>query len=268
MELSRLRRELRETRADLEKTKADLTRIEGRVMLLSAGHEEAPARDAPRAEPRKAVPQLPVVRLQGGPKTKDGDDGAQDDGGPPILIKVGPGGADAAERLSVDREVLKHPDPVLGEIPPKGAPAAAKAVKKKPTKAEAQAAKLEYEQALAALRDKNDPTQARTMLRAFQGRYPESDLLPNAAFWLAECSSAEGKHAQAADEFLKVAETYPSSFKAPDALLRAGESFVRLKDFSKASDLLKRVKDSYPGSDVASQADRALRELADATSKR
>jgi tol-pal system protein YbgF len=270
MELSRLRRELHDTRADLEKTKADLSRIEGRMMLLAAGHEEPPAHQAVRAEApqKRAVPQLPVVRLQGAAKPHEGDDGAQDDGGPPILIKVGPGGADAADRLSVDREVLKHPDPVLGEIPAKNAPAAKAAPKKKPTKAEAQAAKLEYDQALSALREKNDPTQARTMLRTFQGHYPESELLPNAAFWLAECSSAEGKHAQAADEFLKLVEVYPTSFKVPDALLRAGESFVRLKDFSKASDLLKRVKDSYPGSDVATQADKELRELADATSKR
>jgi tol-pal system protein YbgF len=274
MELSRLRRELHDTRADLERTRIQVERLEGRVTLLTAGQrDDAPPSPESRpsdepsvaaapsalakkeAAPRRNVPALPVVRLK--PPAKD-EDGAQDDGGPPILIKVGP---DAAEKLSVDKEVLKRPDPVLGEIPP------AKPAKKKLTKADLAAAKLEYDQALSMLREQNKPDRARSLFQSFQGRYPESELIPNAAYWLAECSFAEGNHAQAAGEFLKVASAYPASVKVPDALLRAGESYLKLKNFQKASDLLKRVKDSYPGSDVASEADKALRELADGTKR-
>jgi tol-pal system protein YbgF len=204
------------------------------------------------------LPKLPVVRL-GRPEdpAASGFNGAQDDGGPPILIKVGP---DAAEKLTVDREVLKRPDPVLGEAPKKG-----EAKKKRPlTKAEATAAKTEYESALATLRDQHKPSEARAMFVAFRTKHPDSELDANAAYWLAECSFAEGQHGRAADEFKKLAEDYPASVKVPDALLRAGQSYVELKDFTKASDLLRRVKTTYPGSDVASEADKTLRSINEA----
>jgi tol-pal system protein YbgF len=271
-ELSRMRRELHSLETQLAETKTELTKLDQRLTLLSAREgprprEDAPIAAAPRAKTR--VPSLPVVRLAASPAV-EAETGAQDDGGPPVLIKVGPNSAD---KLSVDHEVLKHPDPVLGEIPPKAdksdkpAPDKAEkaeklvAAKKRLPKAEQLAAKAEYDQALTLLREQHKPGEARAAFNAFKAHYPESELVANAAYWLAECTLAEGRHAAAGEEFVRVADEFPTSTKVPDALLRAGQSYLEGNDVAKASDLFKKVKAQYPGSDVATEADSALRAI-------
>lgn len=238
LEISRLRKDVRRLEGQLTKTRADLELVEGRVTLLSA---------APRAsaqarvvEQRPAVPKLPVVRL---PADKiaapaPGEAGALDDGGPPLLLRLGREAR--GDKLPVDHRVLQTPDPVLGK------------------QSSAEAAKREYEVALATLREQNNPVEARRLFDAFARAHPNTTLTDNAAYWQAECSFAQGAHAQAIDEFLGVVEKHPRSNKVPDALLRVAQSWQALGKTNKSVDVFERIVDRYPESEAANAASAAL----------
>lgn len=260
-ELARLRRDLHTLRAELATTKSDVQRLEGQVTLLSAGERRGPPTPvavAPAAPTTSAVPpsagagrpSLPVVRLErpatttAGGRTRDPDGGAVDDGSPPILIRVGP--TDAGEKLAVDRDVLDKPDPVLSS---KGARATEKREK------------TDYEVALSTLREKAQPAEARALFQAFQARYPRSGYADNVAYWLAECSAAEGQWARAIEELSKLVSERPSAAKAPDALLLTAEAWLKLGKSKDAEDVLRRLIKSHPNSAARAAADKRLAEL-------
>lgn len=259
-ELARLRRDLHAVRAELAATKSDVQRLEGQVTLLSAGERRGPSSavatvpTAPVERPAAASataprPTLPVVRLERPAtaphgRTRDPDGGAVDDGSPPILIRVGP--SDAGEKLAVDREVLEKPDPVLSS---KGARATEKREKS------------DYEAALATLREKAQPAEARTLFQAFQARYPRSGYADNVAYWLAECSAAEGQWARAIEELSKLVSERPGAAKVPDALLLTAEAWLKLGKSKEAEDVLRRLIKSHPNSAARAAADKRLAEL-------
>ncbi len=263
-ELARLRRDVHTLRSELAATKDLVTTLEGRVTLLAAGggDRRAPAepdrRAAPEPAPAGGRPSLPVVKLepsasQGPPaggrpasrsKSRDPDSGAQDDGSPPILIKVGP--SDVGEKLTVDKDVLDKPDPVLAT---KGA----RATDKKE--------KADYDAALEALRGSRDFGRARELFLAFQARHPRSDLIDNASYWLAECSFAEAQYARAIEELAKLIADRPGAPKVPDALLLTAEAWLKLGKSKEAEDVLRRLIKSHPNSAARAAADKRLAEL-------
>jgi outer membrane protein assembly factor BamD len=57
---------------------------------------------------------------------------------------------------------------------------------------------------------------------------PGDSLVTEAHFRLAECYFAQGNQLQAAREFRKVSDDWPSSTLAPEALLRAGDAYADL----------------------------------------
>lgn len=261
-ELARLRRDMHALRVELAATKSDVQRLEGQVTLLSVGDRRgatAPVAAVPTAQAAQAAgpasagagrPSLPVVRLErpatatSGGRTRDPDGGAVDDGSPPILIRVGP--SDVGEKLTVDREVLEKPDPVLSS---KGARATEKREK------------VDYEAALSTLREKAQPAEARALFVAFQARYPRSGYADNVAYWLAECSAAEGQWARAIEELSKLVSERPAASKAPDALLLTAEAWLKLGKSKEAEDVLRRLIKSHPNSAARAAADKRLAEL-------
>jgi TolA-binding protein len=217
-ELSRLRREVRALNQKIAEDDLKLERLEGRVTLLALGQsgEVAPA---PKTEPTPKVepkiqqltgPEraLPVVKLSSAGE-EDGaiDQGAVDDGSPPIVIKLS--GDETGDDLPVDHGVLAKPDPVLG------------APEKPASAAEIKAA---YEIALAKLRIDQDPAAARALLARFSKRYPKSEYADNVAYWLAECDFAEGRYEAAVKSFQKMIDAHPRSAKVPDAKARQAEA--------------------------------------------
>jgi tol-pal system protein YbgF len=256
------------------------------------GDRPRPARaEASRAAPRgeaarpeaPRMPALPVVRLEpaaprgkndGSPSVaqatraanepaRDLDLGAQDDGSPPVLIKVGPdvsGGGD--EKLPVDHAVLDKVDPVLSASKP---PRAEKAeVKPKDVAKEASKesrAADDYRAALDTLREKKQPKEARRLFEVFRVKYPRSDLADNAAYWLGETYFAEGQWAAAIEAFAKLMADHPGSDKIPDALLRTGGAWLKLDKRREAQDVLTRLGRDYPGSEARGEADKLLSTL-------
>jgi len=76
--------------------------------------------------------------------------------------------------------------------------------------------------------------EAETALIAFLTLHPQSERAPFAKFWLGETFRARGEHREAAVHFAEGFQTYPEHQKAPDMLLKLGDSLVELGDGDKA----------------------------------
>ncbi len=264
-EVSRLRRDLYQTKKELVDASARVAKLESRMTLLSLGADgralpvSAQAGSGGRLHPTglkatKKTPQaqsqrgparaLPVVRLRRAPETQNSDGfvGAADNGGPPVLIKLGP----TTPSLPVDRKVLQKPDPVLGTK---------KAAPPKPGEAEV---RLEYEKALRIYREEARPTEAALLFGAFLARHPSSKFRDNAMYWLAECQQALGATKIAIEGWTSLVKKFPRSSKVPDALLRTGEVLLDMGNTAEAHVALKKVVDAYPKTDAALRARKLL----------
>ncbi|MFP4128056.1 MAG: tetratricopeptide repeat protein, partial [Desulfonatronovibrio sp.] len=89
----------------------------------------------------------------------------------------------------------------------------------------------------------------------------DSKLVPNAWYWLAETHYTEKDFPQAILGFRQVLEKFPENPKAPDALLKIGYSYERLKDFRNALFYLSVVTQDYPDSSAARKASDLITEL-------
>ncbi len=248
LEVSRLRRELAVVQRDLSETKVELERVQSRVTLISLKHGPVAPPVTPVAQERKSKqPErvLPVVRVAADAKraaepSEDGwDQGAPDDGSPPILIQLGPSPGD--DKLSVDHEVLKQPNPLSA-----------------PKEGEREA----YDAALTLLRDKKQPQGALTAFELFRARYPGSRLSANVVYWTAECYVALGQLGDAVARFDEVVAQFPRSAKVADALLRSAETLLNDGKEDAARQRLERVLTEHADSDAAPRARERLAAIA------
>ncbi len=275
-ELSQLRRQMHGLQQEVQKQRLEIERLEGRVTLMSLGAE--PARAEPTAPvssqnaiPKKAVrpergPEraLPVVRMSAKADAQGNDvvvpwtdPGAQDDGSPPILIKLGPSKSDAAttasaERLEVDRTVLDKPDPVLSKAKKKSS---RRARNKKATRAEIRKA---YDDALDMLRDAKDPAGALEAFEAFVDDFPRSRLADNALYWAGECQLELEQWSSAKVTFARLLRSHPRSAKVPYAKVGLGRARIALGDRVEGEALLREVIEKYPTSGAANEASSIL----------
>ncbi len=86
---------------------------------------------------------------------------------------------------------------------------------------------------------------------AFVARNPDHPSAEIAAYFRGECLYAKGDSRGAAQQLEAVATTYPTGTRAPDALLRAAQAYVKLGDKDSADRMKKKLLATYPGSDAA-----------------
>jgi tol-pal system protein YbgF len=98
----------------------------------------------------------------------------------------------------------------------------------------------------------------------FLQSFPSSKYADDAAFWLADCHYRQGDLKTSVLRFDEVAQRYPESDKAPEALFRQGEALLQLgPQYSKAAQkAFQRVIDSYPSHKRASDARERLKIIA------
>lgn len=132
-----------------------------------------------------------------------------------------------------------------------GAPAAA---------ADASGAQAAYDVAFKAIRG-GDYVGASREFRAFVQKYPDHALAPNAWYWLGESYYATTNYPVALEAFQHLLSQFPTSDKAPDALLKVGYTQLELKQDAKARATLASVVSKYPGSKAASLAQERLQRL-------
>lgn len=83
-------------------------------------------------------------------------------------------------------------------------------------------------------------------LREFITSYPTSGKIADANFWLGEAQYSQGNYNEAAKTFLNAHQTYSSSPKAPEMLLKLGMSLAALDNTETACATLREVTKRYP----------------------
>ena len=87
------------------------------------------------------------------------------------------------------------------------------------------------------------PTQA---FRDFLKKHPDERLVPDAQYWLGESLFQRQHYRDAAESFLAVSTKYEHAGKAPDALLRLGQSLAAMHQKEAACATLAEVGRKYP----------------------
>lgn len=96
---------------------------------------------------------------------------------------------------------------------------------------------------------------------SFLDEFPNSNLAPNARFWLGESYFRKNDFQKAIDAYDKVEVDYPSSEKVPSAILKKGYAYLAMKDKKRASSAFKQVVTLYPKSVEAGKASDKLVQL-------
>lgn len=120
--------------------------------------------------------------------------------------------------------------------------------------------RVRYERVLGLFRE-GDFEGARQGFTGFLEEYPNSNLAPNARFWLGESYFGKKEFQRAIDAYDKVEIDYPGSEKVPAAILKKGYAYLALKDKKRASSAFKQVVTLYPKTAEAGKASDKLAQL-------
>ncbi len=120
--------------------------------------------------------------------------------------------------------------------------------------------KAEYERVLSFFKEGNLEG-SREGFSAFLTEYPNSELAPNARYWLGESHYGKRDYKQAIDSYDRVELDYPQSEKVPAAILKKGFAYLALKDKKRASSAFKQVVTLYPKTPEAGKAYDKLNQL-------
>ena len=82
--------------------------------------------------------------------------------------------------------------------------------------------------------------------RDFVRKYPDDKLIPDAQYWMGESLYQQQHYRDAAEAFLAVSTKHEHSGKAPDSLLRLGQSLAALNKKEAACATLAEVGRKYP----------------------
>jgi tol-pal system protein YbgF len=93
---------------------------------------------------------------------------------------------------------------------------------------------------------RRDYALAEETMRNFAQKYPSSPLIADSQYWLGESFYQRQLYRDAAESFLAVTTKFDTSAKAPDALLRLGQSLAALKEKEAACAALGEVIRKYP----------------------
>lgn len=97
--------------------------------------------------------------------------------------------------------------------------------------------------------------------RNFLSQYPDSTLVPNAHFWIAECYVRKRDYPHGIESYDQVIRHYPKSAKASIALYRKALVLLEMHDKNGAKNALKKLMSDYPKSEESKQAKAKLAAL-------
>jgi tol-pal system protein YbgF len=157
--------------------------------------------------------------------------------GPPMA------GAPMAEAPANGAPVTRQP-PVQSQLPPppRNTSAPGPQLATLPPSATPQD---EYDMAYGYVLHK-DYALAEQAFRDFLSKYPQERLVPDAQYWLGESMFQRQRYRDAAESFLAVSTKFEHSGKAPNALLRLGQSLAAMHQKEAACATLAEIGRKYP----------------------
>ena len=117
----------------------------------------------------------------------------------------------------------------------------------------------DYDQAFSLLKSQNYEA-AEAAFSSFVGSYPDSELAPNARYWLAETFYVRGDFAQASKLFAEAFQSNPNGPKAADNLLKLGMSLEGLGKVKESCVTYSEISKRFPNAS-ASLLQRARQQL-------
>lgn len=167
-----------------------------------------------------------------------------------------PGGRAAGEPLDLANTAPRNPP---GALPPPRTPGAGATLTTLPPSA---TPKDEFDLGIGYMQRK-DYALAEETMRNFAQKYPSDPLLADSQYWLGESFFQRQLYRDAAESFLAVTTKFDKSGKAPDALLRLGQSLAALKEKEAACAALGEVTRKYPraSSGVKAAVDREQKRI-------
>ena len=93
---------------------------------------------------------------------------------------------------------------------------------------------------------RKDYALAEDAFRDFLKKHPNDRLMPDATYWLGETLFQRQRYRDAAELFLTVTRDHTTAPKAPDAMLRLGQSLALLGERDAACGTLAAVATKYP----------------------
>lgn len=102
---------------------------------------------------------------------------------------------------------------------------------------------------------------AASSFKEFLAAFPDSELVDNAQYWLAESYYASDDFEQALTDFQVVIDDHPRSGKVPDALLKMGLCNYNLQRWDEARLTLTRVQQEYAETTAARLAGQYLNRM-------
>ena len=125
---------------------------------------------------------------------------------------------------------------------------------------EAEGPEAHFEAAML-MYDRGSNVTARRGLDEFLAIYPNHDLAGDATYYLSDLDLQEERLEDAIEGFMRVPLMYPTSPRVPEALFRAAVLHQELGDTDEARNLLERLINGFPDSDVAELARQRLQEI-------
>ncbi|QLH73820.1 tol-pal system protein YbgF [Rhodopseudomonas palustris] len=225
---------------------------------------------APMVQPQPAVPQ-------GGGRRGDAFDPSRDPNAPGVPRALGggqlpmeqSGGMPAGRAAGAPMDLSNgNGGYVQGGYPQGGAPSAAKqppaaaAGGALTTQPPSQTPRDEFDLGIGYMQ-RRDYALAEETMRNFAQKYPDNPLTADAQYWLGESFFQRQMYRDAAEAFLAVTSKHEKSGKAPDALLRLGQSLSALKEKEAACAALGEIGRKYPqaSSSVKKAVDREQKKL-------
>jgi tol-pal system protein YbgF len=137
--------------------------------------------------------------------------------------------------------VQGRPPGVLGTLPMNSGPAVAG-----PAPGGVPGGSAQYDQAMN-LMSRAQYSEASAAFRAYADTNPgDSDLAPQAIYWVGNISFIRQDYAPAARAFAEVIKKYPKSPRAGDAMLKLAQSFMAMGQKSEGCTTLGLIKTKYP----------------------
>ena len=121
------------------------------------------------------------------------------------------------------------------------------------TQVNEQAVREEYNKAYDLIKQRRYD-EAVVALHSFVNKNPDSDLTPNAYYWLGEVYLVLPKLEQARQSFIVVVGKYPQHRKAADAMYKLGVTYHRIGNEAEAEFYLNQTIAKYPNTSAADLA--------------
>jgi tol-pal system protein YbgF len=116
---------------------------------------------------------------------------------------------------------------------------------------------MQYDQAMN-LMSRAQYDEAQAAFRAYADANPgDTDLSPQAIYWVGNISFVKQDYAPAARTFAEVIKKYPKSQRAPDAMLKLAQSFMAMGQKNEGCTTLGLIKSKYPNASPQTLANAA-----------